>query len=97
MTDFSRYETITGRSIARSNEPPARPILDADLQTALKALDRSTAAIEKQSRVLEAQTESIRALSDVTTIAPSKEKRYKDIKSDREIGRLNGDVRRQRN
>jgi hypothetical protein len=62
---FFRYQTLRKRGLLHQYESegePVRPILDHDIASAIESLQGSTAAIEAQSKVLEAQKDALMKL-----------------------------------
>jgi len=57
-----RYQTLKKKGLLHqyeADEEPVRPILDHELASAIGSLQSSTAAIEEQCKVLEAQKSAI--------------------------------------
>lgn len=60
-----RYQTLRKKGVLQQyeeNDDPIRPILDHELSSAIDSLQNSTAAIEEQCKVLEAQRDALMAL-----------------------------------
>lgn len=62
---WHRYQALKRKGVLHQYEAedePTRPILDRELSTAIDSLQSSTAAIEAQCKVLEAQRDALMAL-----------------------------------
>ncbi|KAF2475786.1 uncharacterized protein BDR25DRAFT_278437 [Lindgomyces ingoldianus] len=63
--ELELYQTLKKKGVVHlyeNDEAPIRPVLDHELSSAIDSLESSTAAIEEQCRVLEAQRDALMAL-----------------------------------
>ena len=62
VADRQRYQTLRKKGLLHQYESegePVRPILDHEIASAIESLQSSTAAIEAQCKVLEAQKDAL--------------------------------------
>lgn len=95
---MSRYDELKRKGILKqyqNDDEPIRPILDHELSSAIESLETSTAAINEQCRVLEAQKEALMALKalDKPDLAVEHMRNERRRKEHQEKGRLDVAVR----
>ncbi|KAF2714242.1 hypothetical protein K504DRAFT_368685 [Pleomassaria siparia CBS 279.74] len=90
--ELELYQTLRKKGVLHQyeNDEPVRPILDHELSTAIDSLKSSTAAIEKQCKVLEAQYHALMELKalDRPNLSVEHMRNDRRRKDNQEKGRL---------
>ncbi|KAF9734649.1 hypothetical protein PMIN06_006158 [Paraphaeosphaeria minitans] len=95
--ELELYQTLKKKSILHqyeAEEEPVRPILDHELASAIGSLQTSTAAIEEQCKVLEAQKDALMKLKalDKSNLDVEHERNERRRRKNQEKARLDASV-----